>query len=147
MMILGYKEITKKIPQRFPFLMVDRVLEIDMEHAVGIKNVSHSDPYLVGHFPDEPIFPGVLLIESSAQIGGMMISENEDYNCRGYIAQVNDFKFLSFIIPGDTIYIYTRLESLIGAFGKVLIEAKVDDKLVAKGLITFHFNKSQKIDK
>lgn len=144
--MLSYKEITRRIPQRYPFIFIDRVLELNKKSAVGIKNVSTTDPYLVGHFPNDPIFPGVLLIEACAQLGGIMISEHTDYDCKGYIAQVNEFKFLSLIIPGDTIYIYSSLESLLSSFGKVSFEVKVDARVAAKGSITFHFNKSQKIN-
>lgn len=136
-----YKNITSRIPQRYPFLFVDRILELNKECAVCIKNVSQTDPYLVGHFPDDPVFPGVLLIEASAQVGGLMIAEHENYNQRGYIAMLNDFKFIDFIVPGDTIIITSKLKNFFGKFVKVTVEAKVDGAIVGKGTITYNFEK------
>jgi len=138
---LNYKQITNRIPQRFPFLFVDKVLEVSKERVVGIKNVSLTDAYLVGHFPGEPVFPGVLLVEASAQVGGIMIAEHEEYSKRGYIAMLNNFKFIDFILPGDTIVIQGKLISLFGKFVKVEVEAKVEDKIVGKGVITYNFEK------
>ncbi len=109
--------------------------------AIGIKNVSMTDPYLVGHFPGDPVFPGVLLVEASAQVGGVMIAEHEEYSKKGYIAQLNNFKFIDFILPGDTITIESKLLNLFGKFVKVSVEAKVDDRLVGKGIITYNFEK------
>lgn len=139
MVPFGYNEIVRRIPQRFPFLLVDKIIEVNKDIAIGIKNVSNTDPYLVGHFPDDPIFPGVLLIEASAQVGGIMIGEYPQYSTKGYIAQVNDFKFISFIVPGDTIIIQTKPLNFFGKFVKISAEAKVNDKLVAKGTITYNF--------
>lgn len=138
---LSYKQITNRIPQRFPFLFVDKVLEVSKERVVGIKNVSLTDAYLVGHFPGEPVFPGVLLVEASAQVGGIMIAEHEEYSKRGYIAMLNNFKFIDFILPGDTIVIQGKLISLFGKFVKVEVEARVEDKIVGKGVITYNFEK------
>ena len=138
---LTHKQITNRIPQRYPFLFVDKIVAVDKQMAIGIKNVSMTDPYLVGHFPGDPVFPGVLLVEASAQVGGVMIAEHEEYSSKGYIAQLNNFKFIDFILPGDTITIHSKLLNLFGKFVKVSVEAKVDDKLVGKGIITYNFEK------
>jgi len=136
-----YKKITNRIPQRYPFLFVDKVLELSKEKSVCVKNVSGTDPYLFGHFPDDPVLPGLLLVEACAQAGGIMIAEHEEYNKRGYIAMLNNFKFINFIVPGDTIVISCELISLFGKFVKVSTEAKVDGAVVGKGIITYNFEK------
>ncbi|WP_326983217.1 3-hydroxyacyl-ACP dehydratase FabZ [Chryseobacterium sp. MYb264] len=136
-----YKDIAGRIPQRYPFLFVDRIIEVSKDKAVCLKNVSLTDPYLVGHFPDEPVFPGVLLVEACAQVGGIMIAEHEDYSRKGYIAMLDQFKFIDFIIPGDTVYITCHLISLFGKFVKTSVEARVNNKIVGKGTITYNFKK------
>ena len=138
---MNYKEITKRLPQRFPFLFVDKILKVSKEEVIGIKNVSLTDPYLVGHFPDEPVFPGVLLIEACGQVGGIMIAEYDEYSKNGYLAMVNNFKFIEFILPGDTIVIHCKLLNMIGKFVKAQVEAKVDGRIVGKGVITYNFEK------
>ncbi|MCJ7934760.1 MAG: 3-hydroxyacyl-ACP dehydratase FabZ [Chryseobacterium sp.] len=136
-----YKNIAARIPQRYPFLFVDRIIEVSKDKAVCIKNISLTDPYFVGHFPDEPIFPGVLLIEACAQVGGIMIAEHEEYSQRGYIAMLDKFKFIDFIVPGDTVFITCNLISLFGKFVKSSVEARVDNRIVGKGMITYNFKK------
>lgn len=137
---LEHKELRNILAHRFPFLLVDRITDYDSTKAVGIKNVTATDPFLQGHFPDDPIYPGILIIESCAQVGGVMLSENENYKRIGYLAQVNDFKFLSFVIPGDTMQIFTKFESALGSFVKVTASVKVDSRKVGKGTITYSFN-------
>ncbi|MGV4413949.1 3-hydroxyacyl-ACP dehydratase FabZ [Chryseobacterium sp. T1] len=137
----GYKNVAERIPQRYPFLFVDRIIEVSKDKAVCIKNISLTDPYLVGHFPDEPIFPGVLLVEACAQVGGIMITEHEEYSQRGYIAMLDKFKFIDFIVPGDTVFITCHLISLFGKFVKTSVEARVDNRIVGKGMITYNFKK------
>lgn len=103
-----------------------------------IKNVTMSEPCFLGHFPDEPIFPGTLIIEGMAQAGGFVFAEPEKKQ-KGVIAAVDKVKFLRQVIPGDTLYYKAELLSKLGNIAKVLVKVFVDEKLVARGEITYSF--------
>lgn len=143
---MNLNEIKKVLAQRYPFLLIDKIIAIDENSITGIKNVSATDPYLVGHFPEEPLYPGVLLIESCSQVGGVYLSKKLEEVSNGYLAQVNDFKFLGFIEPGDTIIIKAKFISFFGSYAKMETTAFVKDRKVAKGAITYYFttNKGDK---
>lgn len=132
-------EINKRIKQRPPFQMIERVIELEENvRAVGIKNVSVNEPYFVGHFPEAPIMPGVLLIESAAQLCSLVITpENEDPHKLYVLLKVKDFKFLKPVIPGDTLNIEVKC-TLAGAgayeFSAVI---SVDGTVKAKGSMLF----------
>lgn len=136
-MKLNQKQIREILDHRYPFLFVDKILSMDEQSAIGIKNVSATDPYLVGHFPDNPIYPGVLLIESCSQVGGLLFTNY--YTGRGFLAQIKNFKFLKFIEPGDTIIIETHFLSKLGNFAQIESVAKVDNQVVGKGEIFYTF--------
>ena len=138
-MVLDNKAIRRILEHRYPFLLVDKIIEMDDNSIKGIKNVSASDPFLAGHFPDNPVYPGVLLIESCAQVGGILISKH--LAGRGYLAKILDFTFISFIEPGDSIHIEVKFISKFSGFAKVEALARVNDKLVGKGEIIYSFVK------
>jgi 3-hydroxyacyl-[acyl-carrier-protein] dehydratase len=133
------KEIRTILKQRMSFILIDRVLKIEENEIAGIKNVTASDINLWGHFEEEPIYPGVLLIETCSQLGGILISKKKPNLKDGFLAQIDSFKFLKFIIPGDTIKINATYAGGFSKFAKVNIVAFVDDDIVAKGLITYFF--------
>lgn len=137
-MILA-KEINKILRQKFPFVQIDRVLEIEYgKSCTVIKNVTMSEPCFLGHFPDEPIFPGALIIEGMAQAGGFIFAGPEKEQ-KGVIAAVDKVKFLRQVIPGDTLYYKAELLSKLGNIAKVGLTVFVDEKLVARGEITYSF--------
>ena len=106
--MMNLLEINKRIKQRPPFQMIERVLELEPNvSAKGLKNISVNEPYFAGHFPDTPIMPGVLLIESAVQLCSLVISSEENSNDdKIYVLlKVKDFKFLKPVIPGDTLII------------------------------------------
>src|SRR3989338_7066506 len=91
---LGLEEIKKALPHRYPFLLLDRILEIGPMSAVGLKNVSGNEPFFQWHFPERPVMPGVLLIEALAQVGGvMMLSKNENKGKIAYLVSVDKARF------------------------------------------------------
>lgn len=135
--MLTIQEIYKRLPHRYPFLMVDKILSVEEgKTVVGLKNVTVNEPYFQGHFPDEPIMPGVMIIETMAQIGGFVF---DIVNERGYVIGVDKTKFKKVVIPGDTLIVEATLIQRFGSMGKVKAIAKVDNVEVASGEITYNF--------
>lgn len=132
-------EINKRIKQRPPFQMVDRVIEVVPGESVkALKNVSVNEPYFMGHFPDSPIMPGVLIIESAAQSCSLAIEADGTDESRIYVLlKVKDFKFVKPIIPGDTMIIDCK--KTMGASGlfSFAVTVSVDGKVRAKGELMF----------
>jgi UDP-3-O-[3-hydroxymyristoyl] N-acetylglucosamine deacetylase/3-hydroxyacyl-[acyl-carrier-protein] dehydratase len=113
--VYDINDITKMLPHRYPFLMVDKVIEMDATSIVGVKNVTMNEPFFQGHFPDNPIFPGVMQIEAMAQVGGIFalsqVTEPELYST--YFMKIDGVKFKQKVLPGDTIVFKLHLESPI----------------------------------
>jgi 3-hydroxyacyl-[acyl-carrier-protein] dehydratase len=136
---LDIKEIMKVLPHRFPFLMVDRIIELEEnKRAVGIKNVTINEPFFQGHYPGFPVMPGVMIAETMAQVGGiMMMSSLKDAKYIPLLAGFENFKFRKPVIPGDQLRVEAELVFLRGFLGKVKAKASVEGKTVAEGEITF----------
>lgn len=102
---LNIAEILKILPHRYPFLMVDRILEIKENTIVGMKNVSGNEPFFQGHFPGEPIMPGVLIIEAMAQVGGIfaIVTQNLPRDMNTYFVGIDNAKFRKPVVPGDVL--------------------------------------------
>lgn len=128
--------IMQAIPHRFPFLLVDRVVDIRPGHsATGIKNVSINENFFQGHFPAHPVFPGVLIIESMAQTAAVLVVETLGPSAAGklvYFMTVEGAKFRKPVVPGDQMRIHVAKEKQRGAIWKFSAEAKVDGKVVAE---------------
>ncbi len=137
--MMNINEVQKRIKQRPPFQMIEKVLEVeDGEYAKGIKCVSVNEPYFAGHFPDAPIMPGVLVIEACAQLCSITMESQGTEDDKIYVLlKCEDFKFLRPVIPGDCLEIEVRKES--GGAGLVKFNAKVtvDGKVKAKGILAF----------
>ena len=137
--MMNINEVQKRIKQRPPFQMIEKVLEVeDGEYAKGIKCVSVNDPYFAGHFPDAPIMPGVLVIEACAQLCSITMESQGTEDDKIYVLlKCEEFKFLRPVIPGDCLEIEVRKES--GGAGLVKFNAKVtvDGKVKAKGILAF----------
>jgi len=133
------EEIQKVLPHRWPFLLVDRILEKEPGHrAVGIKQVTVNEWFFVGHFPGTPIMPGVLIAEALAQVGAFAIlSEEENQGKIILFAGINNFRFRKPVVPGDTLRLEVTLTRRRGPVGWGKAEASVDGEKVADGEITF----------
>ena len=139
-MELDVREIQKIIPHRFPFLMIDKVIELTPNaKLVAIKNVSINEQYFVGHFPNEKVMPGVLIVEAMAQAGCIYFyySKNmQGKNLIYYLAKV-DAKFIAPVIPGDQLRIEVTTIKMMPKAGFLRMQAFVKDKLVAEADIGF----------
>jgi UDP-3-O-[3-hydroxymyristoyl] N-acetylglucosamine deacetylase/3-hydroxyacyl-[acyl-carrier-protein] dehydratase len=133
------EDIKKRLPHRYPFLMVDKIIFLNASTVVGIKNVTFDEPYFQGHFPDEPIMPGVLLVESLAQCGGLLVlstvDEPEKYST--YFLKIDKLKFKHKVVPGDTVILRMELvEPLRRGIVTMFGQAFVGNHLVTEGEMT-----------
>lgn len=137
-MMLDSAQIQKIIPHRYPFLLVDKILEMNDERAVGIKNVTVNEPFFQGHFPSNPIMPGVLIVEALAQVGAVLaLSIEENKGKLAVFTGMNNFKFRRQVKPGDTLKLEIELGSFRHGMGKASAKATVDGELAASGEIGF----------
>ena len=137
---LSSEEILGLLPHRFPFALIDRVIEhIPGEKAVALKNVTINEPQFQGHFPDRPLMPGVLIVESMAQVGGIIVTQMPELPKGLFVfAGINNVKFRRPVVPGDQLLITCELLSIKRQrFGKVKGEAHVEGKLVCSGELMF----------
>ncbi|MHB9075163.1 MAG: 3-hydroxyacyl-ACP dehydratase FabZ [Desulfobaccales bacterium] len=134
---LSIDEIQRLLPHRYPFLLVDRIISLELgKRVVGVKNVSVNEPFFQGHFPGRPIMPGVLIAEAMAQVGGilalMSVPENQG-NSSLFLLGIDKMRFRQPVVPGDQLRI--EVESLRGGkkFWKMKAQAFVEQTLVAEG--------------
>jgi len=137
--MMDINEIQQIIPHRQPFLLVDRIIEVeDGVRAVGIKNVTMNEPFFAGHFPGFPVMPGVLIVEALAQVGAVAILKIEGNRGKlAFFAGIDEFRFRGQVTPGDTLRLEVEITRLKGKVGKGHAVAKVNDKVVAEGGIMF----------
>lgn len=139
MSVLTTKEIMEIIPHRHPFLLIDTIEELEAgKRAVGKKCVTYNEPYFAGHFPQEPVMPGVLMIEALAQVGAAAILSQPEFKGRtAYFAAINSAKFKGKVIPGDVLRLETEIIKVKGPIGIGAAKAYVGEKLVVQAELTF----------
>ena len=137
--IMQVNEIMKRIPHRYPFLLVDRVLELEPgKRGVGIKNVTVNEPFFQGHFPGIPIMPGVLMIEAMAQLGAVVVlGMPENQGKLALFAGIDNVRFRHQVVPGDQLRIEVEITRLRGTIGKGQGKAFVEGEVAAEGEIMF----------
>ncbi len=137
-------QIRELIPHRYPFLFVDRIVEWTSDTMVGVKNVSANEPFFQGHFPNDPIMPGVLILEAMAQTGGILVfTVFPQYRHKTfYFAGLDKVRFRKPVRPGDQLVLKVKLQKQRSGFFKMLAEAFVDDVLVAEAELMANIDKS-----
>jgi len=137
--MLDINEIKSIIPHRYPFLLVDQVLEVeDGKRAVGIKNVTVNEEFFNGHFPNYPVMPGVLIIEALAQVGAVaMLRKEENRGRLAFFAGIDECKFRRQVKPGDQLRLEVEMIRFKGSVGKGKAVATVNGELAAEAVITF----------
>ena len=135
---LDITQIEKILPHRYPFLLVDRVLELTETRAVGLKCVTINDYFFRGHFPGHPVMPGVLIVEAMAQVGGIiMLNRPEHHGKMAYFMSVDKVKFRKPVVPGDNLVLEVELGKLRSRTGQLTGRALVDGKVVCQGEFMF----------
>lgn len=137
--MLNNMDIQKILPHRYPFLLVDKIVELDEgKNIKGIKNVTVNEPFFQGHFPQNPIMPGVLICEALAQVGAvLLLSLPENKGKLGVFTGINNFKFRRQVVPGDTLELSAELVTYRHGMGKANVKATVEGQVAAMGEISF----------
>ncbi len=147
---LNAKEIIELLPHRYPFLFLDRIKElVPLEYGIGIKNVTLNESFFHGHFPDQPILPGIIIVEALAQLtaivyasGALGNNNKENFSTIkeriaekiGYLIKV-DIKFTRLVRPGDQLLLFSEIGRKIGKIMQVKVKAMVDNQIVARGFL------------
>jgi 3-hydroxyacyl-[acyl-carrier-protein] dehydratase len=137
--MLDARQIQDIIPHRYPFLLVDRIIEVEEGvRAVGIKNVTINEPFFAGHFPNYPVMPGVLIAEALAQVAAVAMLKMEANKGKiGFFAGIDGFRFREQVVPGDTLTLTAEITRAKGTVVKANGVARVGDKIVAEGEMMF----------
>jgi 3-hydroxyacyl-[acyl-carrier-protein] dehydratase len=140
--IMDIKGIMQKLPHRYPFQMVDRIVEVEpLKYIRAYKNVTNNEPYFVGHFPGEPIMPGVMQVEALAQAGGILLHYSYDLTegqvilLRGF----DDMKLRRTVAPGDRLDLYAEIVTIHRGLCRMKVRASVDDRTTVTGVMSCFF--------
>ena len=138
--IIDIEKIIKMMPHRYPFLLIDRLIDIkNDEYAIGLKNVTINEPFFMGHFPGKKVMPGVLIIESMAQTSGALVVSSYGDKAMGklvYFMSIDKARFRKLVTPGDQLFIEVKKKQARKLVWKFNCIARVDDQIVAEATIT-----------
>jgi 3-hydroxyacyl-[acyl-carrier-protein] dehydratase len=136
--MMDFDEILRSLPHSFPFRMIDRILDIEKgKRAIALKSVSMDEPYFLGHFPKEPMMPGVLILEAMAQTGGLAFESSFEKGEEGIpvLARIEEFRLKKRVIPGDQLIIEAEVLHIFSNLAKVKVLAKVAEETVAEATL------------
>jgi 3-hydroxyacyl-[acyl-carrier-protein] dehydratase len=143
--MMDFDEILRSLPHAFPFRVIDRILSIEKgKRATALKNVSTDEPYFLGHFPKEPVLPGVLILEAMAQTGGLAFESFFEKGEEGapVLASIEEFRLKRRVIPGDQLIIEAEVLRIFSNLAKVKVLARVREETVAEGMFVLARNPS-----
>src|SRR5262245_18777067 len=145
--VLETREIVKILPHRYPFLLVDKIVDLNLEKGtiVGLKNLTINEAFFQGHFPGAPIMPGVLILEALAQTGGVLLHLRSNPGKIAVLLNVNNAKFRHPVRPGDTLYLKAEGLHFSAKGGKIGAQAVVNNKIAAEAEIAFAFIEKEQI--
>ncbi len=137
--LLDIKQIAQILPHRYPFLLVDRILHLDLQenHIIGQKNVTVNEQFFQGHFPGVPIMPGVLILEALAQTGGILVHQKGKTGKIAVLLNINRTKFRRPVVPGDVLFLHATGQHLSDRGGRILAKAVVNEQLAVEAEIGF----------
>lgn len=144
---LEASEIMRILPHRYPFLLVDRITELEPgRRAVGLKAVTANEPQFTGHFPGRPIMPGVLMVEALAQTAGIAVLTLDEYRGKlGLFAGIDECRFRRLVVPGDTLRLEVTVEKLRGMFGRVRAVATVEGEVAVEATLSIIIPRDQEM--
>ncbi|PCJ25355.1 MAG: 3-hydroxyacyl-[acyl-carrier-protein] dehydratase FabZ [Rickettsiales bacterium] len=137
--VINIEEIMSIIPHRYPFLLVDRVLEIELnESIIGIKNVTANEPQFTGHFPGRPVMPGVLIVEAMAQLSAILVAKSMESvkDKEVYFMSIDECKFRKVVQPGDSLIMHANIVQNRGAVWKFKARAEIGGQIAAESCFT-----------
>lgn len=139
LLVFDIKKISEILPHRYPFLLVDKIVDLDLEanRILGIKNVTCNEHFFGGHFPQAPIMPGVLILEALAQAGGILVHQKTQTDKIALLLGINNAKFRKPVIPGDVLELHALGLHFSSKGGKIQAKAVVGDQLAAEAEIGF----------
>ncbi|OGN61437.1 MAG: 3-hydroxyacyl-[acyl-carrier-protein] dehydratase FabZ [Chlamydiae bacterium RIFCSPHIGHO2_12_FULL_27_8] len=137
--VLDNSEIQKILPHRYPFLLVDKIIYLNVEEneIIGIKTVSVNEPFFQGHFPSYHIMPGVLILEAMAQTGGILVHQKGFHDKIAFLLNISDAKFRNPVLPGDVLKIHAQCIHLTSKGGKIFSKAIVNENIAAEATICY----------
>ncbi len=143
--MMDINEIQAVLQHRYPFLLVDRVLELEPgKRAVGVKNVTINEAFFNGHFPGNPIMPGVLIVEAMAQVGGiLLLASTGNEGKLAFFAGIDKMRFRRPVVPGDQLVTEVRITKQKGDIGRVAVVGKVEEQVVAEGEYLFALRRDE----